>query len=182
MATPVEDTISAGNTAPNVDTTVTTTNVESFKVNLPNGKVLDAYKGGIEDQLVSFLNSDWKSMSEADLKAKWFNFDNLNFVTGQATLVAESEKQLDNIAEILKAFPDAKIKIGGYTDASGDAAFNKKLSQDRADAAKNGLVKRGVGSQITGAEGYGSAMAKYPATASDAERESDRHVSVSVRK
>lgn len=160
----------------------TATGPESIKVQLPNGKELDAFKGGIEDELVTFLKTDWKSLSADSLKNRWFNFDNLNFNSGTAVLVPESEKQLDNIAEILKAFPDAKIKIGGYTDVTGNAAANKKLSQDRADAAKNGLDKRGVASQVTGAEGYGSQFAKYPATASDAEKATDRHVSVSVRK
>ena len=155
---------------------------ESIPVQLPNGKELDAYKGGIEDELVTFLKSDLKSLSADSLKNRWFDFDNLNFNSGTAVIVPESEKQLDNIAEILKAFPDAKIKIGGYTDVTGDAAANKKLSQARADAAKNGLDKRGVGSQVVGAEGYGSQFAKYPATASDAEKATDRHVSVSVRK
>ena len=155
---------------------------ESIKVKLPNGKELDAYKGGIEDQLVTFLSGDWKSLSADSLKNKWFDFDNLNFNTGTATLKPESEKQLDNIAEILKAFPDAKIKIGGYTDVTGNPAANKKLSQDRADAAKNGLDKRGVAKQVIGAEGYGSQYAKYPASATDAEKATDRHVSVSVRK
>ncbi len=155
---------------------------ESIKVQLPNGKELDAYKGGIEDELITFLKSDWKSLSADSLKNRWFNFDNLNFNTGTAILLPESEKQLDNIAEILKAFPNAKIKIGGYTDSTGDPAANKKLSQQRADTAKNGLDKRGVSSQVIGAEGYGSAYAKYPASASDEDRATDRHVSVSVRK
>lgn len=162
--------------------TPASTTPESIKVKLPNGKELDAYKGGIEDQLVTFLSGDWKSLSADSLKNKWFDFDNLNFNTGTATLKPESEKQLDNIAEILKAFPDAKIKIGGYTDVTGNAAANKKLSQDRADAAKDGLDKRGVAKQVIGAEGYGSQFAKYPATATDAEKATDRHVSVSVRK
>ena len=158
------------------------TTAESIKVKLPNGKELDANKGGIEDQLVTFLSGDWKSMSNDDLKAKWFNFDDLNFNTGTATLVPQSEKQLDNIAEILKAFPDAKLKIGGYTDATGDAGKNKALSKDRAMAAKKGLDNRGVGKQVTDAEGYGSEFAKAAATAPDSERAMDRHVSVSVRK
>lgn len=171
----------------NADTSVATpapvaTAPESIKVKLPNGKELDAYKGGIEDQLVTFLNSDWKSLSDDSLKNRWFNFDNLNFNTGTATLKPESEKQLDNIAEILKAFPGAKIKIGGYTDVTGNSADNKELSQNRANAAKNGLDKRGVGKQVVGAEGYGSQFAKYPATDTDEEKATDRHVSISVRK
>ena len=171
----------SGDTATGVTAPMTTT-AESIKVELPNGKVLDAYRGGIEDQLVTFLKSDWKSLSNDSLKNRWFDFDNLNFNTGNAVLIPESEKQLDNIAEILKAFPEAKIKIGGYTDASGDASANKKLSKDRADAAKTGLDKRGAGRQVGDTEGYGSEFAKYPATATDQEKAADRHVSVSVRK
>lgn len=167
---------------PETPVVVASTSPESIKVKLPNGKELDAYKGGIEDQLVTFLSGDWESQSDDDLKAKWFNFDNLNFNTGTAILTAESEKQLDNIAEILKAYPDAKIKIGGYTDVTGDAAANKKLSQERANSAKDGLEKRGVGKQVTGAEGYGSEFAKAAASASEADRALDRHVAVSVRK
>jgi outer membrane protein OmpA-like peptidoglycan-associated protein len=163
-------------------TTPPDTTAGSIKVQLPNGKQLEANKGGIEDQLVTFLNSNWKSLSDDSLKNRWFNFDNLNFNLGTATITPASEKQLDNIAEILKAYPDAKIKIGGYTDASGNVADNKKLSGDRANAAKAGLDKRGVGSQVTGAEGYGSQYAKYEASAPDDQRALDRHVSVSVRK
>ena len=179
--TPV-DTSAVMNTDTSMAAAPVVTTPESIKVTLPSGKELDAHKGGIEDELVTFLNSNWKSLSNDSLKNKWFDFDNLNFDFGKATIVPASEKQLDNISEILKAFPDAKIKIGGYTDSTGDAAANKKLSQDRADAAKAGLVKRGVGAQVIGAEGYGSQYAKYPATASEEERATDRRVSVSVRK
>ena len=167
-----------------VSTTVTTAVVtapESIKVKLPNGKELDANRGGIEDQLVTFLSGNWKGMSEDALKEKWFDFDNLNFNTGKATLLPESERQLKNIAEILKAFPDAKIKIGGYTDASGNTMANKRLSQDRADAAKAGLERLGVSAQVLEAEGYGSEFAKFPADASEDQRVLDRHVSISVR-
>ncbi|HVZ95357.1 MAG TPA: OmpA family protein [Chitinophagaceae bacterium] len=163
-------------------TTPTTTGPVSIKVKLPNGKELDALKGGIEDQLVTFLSGDWKSMSDSALKVKWFNFDNLNFETGTATLTGGSGQQLNNIAEILKAFPDAKIKIGGYTDATGNAQTNKKLSQERADTAKANLDRMGVSTQVVGAEGYGSEFAKYKASDPDSLRALDRHVSVNVRK
>jgi hypothetical protein len=72
-------------------TTPADTTSGSIKVKLPNGKELEANKGGIEDQLVTFLNSDWKSLSDDSLKNKWFNFDNLNFNLGTATITASSE-------------------------------------------------------------------------------------------
>ncbi len=62
---------------------------------------------------------------------------------------------------ILKAYPKAKIKIGGYTDKTGDAAVNKKLSNERAQTVAAALKADGsVAAQVKGAEGYGSEFAK----------------------
>jgi len=154
---------------------------ESLKVKLINGTEIDAYKGGIEDKLVTFLNSDYKALGADSLKKIWFDFDNLNFNTASAELTPESQKQVDNMTAILKAYPKVKLKIGGYTDKVGDETINKKLSGDRAKSVKDALTKAGVGAQITDAEGYGSAFAKHPADAPESERVTDRRVSVSVR-
>ncbi|WP_333862993.1 OmpA family protein [Sphingobacterium sp.] len=154
---------------------------ERTEVVLPNGVKLAAFKGGIEDQLVQFLKSDYKSLGEDSLKNTWFDFDNLNFKTGTAEVLPESQVQLSNLAAILKAFPAANIKIGGYTDKTGNEDFNKKLSLERATAVKDYLGKDGLSKQVTGAEGYGSQFAKYNADAPETDRILDRHVSVSVR-
>ena len=152
--------------------------MESIKVTLPDGVELDAYRGGIEDKLVTFLN-DPASQGGKDV---WFDFDNLNFQTGSAEITAESMRQVNNIAAILKAYPKLKIKIGGYTDKSGDVAVNKKLSQDRADAVLKALKDTGSNSaQLVGAEGYGSEFAKAAADAPDEERRLDRRIAVGVR-
>jgi outer membrane protein OmpA-like peptidoglycan-associated protein len=160
-----------------VKTDVVTITKEPLKVKLPNGVELDAYKGGIEDLLVAFL---------LDPNAKpgndnWFDFNDLNFKFGTAEIVPESRKEVDNIAEILKAFPNTKIKLGGYTDKVGDEAANKKISGERAAAVAAALKELGVGGQVEGAEGYGSEFAKYPASAPEEDRIKDRRVSVSVR-
>jgi outer membrane protein OmpA-like peptidoglycan-associated protein len=160
---------------------MTETTKESLKVKLINGTEIDAFKGGIEDKLVAFLNTDYKALGADSLKNIWFDFDNLNFKTGSAELTAESQKQVDNMTAILKAYPAVKLKIGGYTDKVGDEAANKKLSGDRAGSVKAALDKAGVGAQITGAEGYGSAFAKHPSDAPESDRVTDRRVSVSVR-
>ena len=169
-------------TAPVVhDTTVkkevVTVVKEPLKVKLPNGVELDAYKGGIEDLLVAFLN-DPAALAGKD---NWFDFNDLNFKFGTAEIVPESRKEVDNIVQILKAYPKVKIKIGGYTDKVGDEAANKKLSGERATAVANALKDAGVGAQVEGAEGYGSEFAKYPADAPEEDRIKDRRVSVSVR-
>jgi outer membrane protein OmpA-like peptidoglycan-associated protein len=151
---------------------------ESMKVKLPDGSELDAYRSGIEDQLISFLN-DATSKPGKDV---WFDFDNLNFKTGSADITDESKVQIQNIAAILKAYPKVKIKIGGYTDKTGDSLNNLKLSQSRADAVESALKASGVNAaQLVGAEGYGSQYATVSASASDDERKKDRRISVSVR-
>ncbi|POY35944.1 hypothetical protein C3K47_12090 [Solitalea longa] len=168
---------------PSTDTLITTQtdtvviSREPIKLKLPNGVELDAYKGGIEDLLIIFINDSLAASG----KDNWFDFNELNFQFGTAEIIPESESELNNIIKILQAYPKVKIKIGGYTDKIGDEVANKKLSQDRADAIAAALKAAGVGSQVVGAEGYGSEFAKYPADAPEADRIKDRRVSVSVR-
>ena len=111
-----------------------------------------------------------------------FSHSDLNFEHNTANVLPESQKQLDNIAQILTAYPEVKVKIGGYTDKTGDEAVNTKISQERADFIKSQLTSMGVGAQVLGAEGYGSKFAKVAATASDAERASDRKMAVRFSK
>lgn len=168
------------------DTTAPTTAPARTDENIDlNGVTLKGYKGGMEDQMIAFLKSDGykNAADDAALKDKWYDFDHVNFKMGSATeLEAGSQGQLDNLVAILKAFPDAKIKIGGYTDKTGNEAANVKLSKERAEYIKAALVKAGVGAQVLEAEGYGSKFAKVDAKASDAERASDRKMAVRFAK
>ncbi len=166
----------------NGSTTTTTTTRVTKEVVINDQVKLNAYTDGIEDKLVTFLNKgDYKTMTEEQLKETWFDFDNLNFEHGTANVLPESQQQLDNIAQILSAFPNVKIKIGGYTDKTGDEAVNKKISKDRAEAVKKFLTDKGLGNQVVDAEGYGSEFAVHPADASEELRVTDRKVAVSVR-
>lgn len=176
----ITDTIPVNNE--NNVTTVATTRVEE-EVDL-NGTKLKAYQGGLEGQLISYLNSgNYASATDESLKDTWYTFDNVNFKMGSSTELEDgSQTQLDNLVAILKAFPDAKIKIGGYTDKTGDAAKNKALSQKRADFIKESLTKSGVGGQVLSAEGYGSEFASIPAEASDEERAVDRKMAIRFAK
>lgn len=149
------------------------------------GVKLKAFQGGLEQQLVAFLTSGGYEQvnDDSELKSKWYNFDNVNFKIGSSSVLEEgSEVQLANLVAILKAFPNAKIKIGGYTDKTGNEDTNKKISQYRADFIKTELTKAGVGNQVISAEGYGSEFAKVPAEASDEERAVDRKMAVRFAK
>ena len=95
-------------------------------------------------------------------KETWFTLDRLTFETGSATLKPSSAEQLKNLAGIMKTYPNLKLKLGGYTDNTGDEAANMKLSQERAEAAKNAIVREGVDGRRMEAEGYGSQHAVCP--------------------
>lgn len=150
------------------------------QISLPSGLKINAYPGGIEDQIVKFLQSDeYKNSTNDDLKNKWFDFDAINFEFGSGTqLTPESENQIKNIVSIIKEFPNTKIKIGAYTDKKGNSSANLKLSQQRADVIKEILIKNGLDKQVVGAEGYGDQFAKVDINASDEERAKDRRISL----
>lgn len=150
------------------------------QISLPSGLKINAYPGGIEDQIVKFLQSnEYKNSTNDDLKNKWFDFDAINFEFGSGTqLTPESENQIKNIVSIIKEFPNTKIKIGAYTDKKGNSSANLKLSQQRADVIKDILIKNGLDKQVVGAEGYGDQFAKVDINASDEERAKDRRISL----
>ncbi|HWW97803.1 MAG TPA: OmpA family protein [Edaphobacter sp.] len=122
-----------------------------FTLKLPNGVSLNVPQTGIENQLATFIADSSKAVD----KTTWFNFDRLTFDTGKDTLQASSQEQLDNVVAILKAYPNVHVKIGGYTDNTGNAAANLKLSDDRAKNVMTALVAGGIDQSRLEAKGYG---------------------------
>ncbi|MBF5026706.1 OmpA family protein [Planobacterium oryzisoli] len=142
---------------------------------LPNNASVEAYEGGIEQQITTFLSSpEYAEATNEILKDRWFDFDNLNFEFGTTQLTPESQVQLENIRSILKAYPDAKIKIGAYSDRKGDDQLNLELSQKRAEAVKSALNS----AQVVEAEGYGEQFSTVAESASDQQRQIDRRTSI----
>jgi len=82
----------------------------------------------------------------------------INFPTGSAEVPASITRFLENAASDLKQVPKGYVlEIAGYTDNTGDAAINLELSQRRADAVRDALIKAGADPDILLAKGYGSA-------------------------
>lgn len=80
----------------------------------------------------------------------------INFATGSAAIPPEDGEVLKQAAGAIKSLPpDTMIEVGGYTDNTGDAAANQKLSQQRAEAVVSELVKSGVDAKMLKAKGYG---------------------------
>ena len=84
-----------------------------------------------------------------------FDARKVQFVTGSAQLTKPAMTELDKGAQILKAHPAINISIEGHTDNTGTAAGNQKLSEKRAAAVKNYLVKKGIGADRMVTSGYG---------------------------
>ncbi len=109
-----------------------------------------------------------------------FRFNNLNFAVGSADISGETT-EVDNLAEVLKAYPDVKVQVAGYTDNTGDAAKNKTLSESRANSVKARLVAQGIDEGRISVMGYG---ADNPAASNDTAegRAENRRIEISVVK
>jgi OmpA-OmpF porin, OOP family len=119
-------------------------------VQLPTGEKLSVREGGFLQNFNTFL----ADKSDTNLP-KRFVFDDLNFETGTATLTAASGATVDQLATLLKAYPSVNVTLEGHTDATGDAAANKQLSEQRAEAVKAKLVQAGIGAERISTGGFG---------------------------
>jgi K(+)-stimulated pyrophosphate-energized sodium pump len=152
-------------------------NIETTTLDVNGVKLNIASSGNpVESSLLEFIKSD-----KAVDKDTWFDFDRLLFETGSANLKPQSKEQLENVAEILKAYPAVAIKLGGYTDNTGDAAANLKLSSERAQSVKKSLADLGVDNARLESEGYGE---EHPVASNDTEegRAQNRRISIRVTK
>ena len=126
-------------------TTTTTTNtvapgapaVAVEKVTLPGGKTLDLEPKTLNYELSSFLAS-------GDAPPRRFTFDHLNFATDSAALPADAQQTVSALAQILTAYPKAKVELAGYADSTGADPHNVQLGTQRAEAVQKALAAQGV--------------------------------------
>lgn len=78
------------------------------------------------------------------------------FNTGSATLLAQSEPALQQIAALLTANPGWKVAVEGHTDTIGGDAYNLDLSQRRAAAVRDALATRGIDAKRLTVAGHGA--------------------------
>ncbi len=78
-----------------------------------------------------------------------FDFD-------KATIKEGYYKDIDDLVNVMKDYPDLNVVIEGHTDNIGKAEYNKKLSQERADAIKKYMVEKGgIDAARIDAQGFG---------------------------
>lgn len=159
----------------NGDFVYDTGNIQEIQLN--GGKKIKIGEGS---QLYQMYNSV-KNKDQGVLDSnKWFTVENLYFETGSSDLKVGSEVQLLNLVEIMNAYPSLKIKLGGYTDNSGNEESNQKLSNLRAQTAKLKLLELGISGDRVEAEGYGSQHPVCAANDTDECMAKNRRIDVRV--
>ncbi|MCE3228829.1 MAG: OmpA/MotB domain protein [Bacteroidetes bacterium] len=79
----------------------------------------------------------------------------INFETGKADIKSESQKTVDQIAQMMKDNPTLKVSIEGHTDNAGNAAANQTLSDNRAKSVMNAVTAKGIDKARMTSKGWG---------------------------
>ena len=144
------------------------------KRKLPDNVDLNIPVNGVKLRLLGIIDG-----SSTVSQNSWLDFDRLLFDTGSSTLRADSSEQIDNVAAILKAYPNATLKLAGYTDNVGSAQQNLELSHARAESVKAALVARGIAPDRLSTEGFGEQSASADNSTAEG-RARNRRVCVQV--
>lgn len=107
------------------------------------------------EQAGSAATGGCPGIAKADKEVLDFAVQAVGFETGKATLLNSSFEFLDQLTEILKKYPNHKLKIGGHTDSIGDSETNQILSQNRAKTCYDYFIKNGIAKERLSYKGYG---------------------------
>ncbi len=126
-------------TAETTTTTATTTAapLKVEEVTLPGGQKVSLETAGLNYELQRYLAS-------SEPTPRTFTFDKLNFDTASAAIRPADQANVDALAQILSAYPKAKVRIVGYTDARGSSPSNAQLGKQRAESVAAALTAKGV--------------------------------------
>lgn len=89
-------------------------------------------------------------------RGKLVVFGKIQFATGSEQILPKSEQLVDEMAAALRDHPQfRRVEIQGHTDSAGEADYNLKLSERRAESVKRALVRRGVAADRLVPKGHG---------------------------
>ena len=113
------------------------------------------------------------------LDGEWIVLDEIRFATGTARLL--DARQLNGVAALLKRNPSVVIKVGGFTDDSGNEEKNVQLSVERAINVAQRLADLGVSRNNLYYEGFGARMPLCSETASEACKTLNRRIAIQIQ-
>jgi outer membrane protein OmpA-like peptidoglycan-associated protein len=105
--------------------------------------------------------------------------DYLKFEFDKAELRTEDRELLSRVAGILLTSQDYTVSVNGHTDDQGSAEYNQKLSERRAQAVRDYLVKAGLPAEIVSVTGHGKSLPVVPGSSEEA-RAKNRRVELAI--
>lgn len=100
-------------------------------------------------------NSGCPLIEEEEQEVLDLAMESVKFDSNRATLKPSSFKNLNDVAEILKRYPDYKLRIAGHTDSTGSRELNQRLSEQRARSCYEYLASRGISASRMSYVGFG---------------------------
>jgi len=136
---------------------------------------VDPLQAALKDLGATVTNKEIKIALAADVL---FDFD-------KADLRSAARPELEKVAAVLKAYPNAAITIEGHTDGKGNDQYNQRLSERRAESIRRWLAENGISTRMN-ARGFGKTKPVAPNTkpngADDPEgRQKNRRVEITVK-
>ncbi len=103
----------------------------------------------------------------------------VTFGFDSSELTSDARSSLNDVASILSEYRDTRVNIAGHTDSTGDADYNQRLSERRADSVGNYLAQSGVSRDRLQMSGYGETQ---PVASNDSEegRAQNRRVEITL--
>jgi len=127
------------------------------------GSYMDKQEQSLRSAMASTENASIQrsqNVLTATFKANAF------FDSDSSILKAGAYTELERVAQVLRDFPETRIRVEGHTDARGSAEHNMQLSERRAQAVSNALIQRGVDPMRMETIGFGESQ---PVSSNDAD-------------
>lgn len=110
-----------------------------------------------ENKLRELLRGTGVSVTRYDDRIVLNMPNNLTFDTNSAVLKPFGVETMRSVAAVMKEYNKTDARIVGYTDSTGSAQLNKRLSTERAESVANSLAAQGISSQRLRTFGAGPA-------------------------
>jgi len=115
--------------------------------------------GGNQPEIQAAIDQAKKEPDNSGMETVTINepirLNNIYYDFDDDKILPDAEKDLSFLVELMKKYPDMVIELSSHTDAQGNDAYNERLSQRRAQSAKNWMVAHGIKENRIEAVGYG---------------------------
>jgi outer membrane protein OmpA-like peptidoglycan-associated protein len=131
-----------------------------------------------KEPVVTKVDTDTKAKIEKEI-SDILALENIEFEVNKANLTEKGKAVVDKVAEVLKRYPNVRVRIEGHTDSDGKAEYNKQLSKDRVDRVKAELIMMDIDSNRLETVGFGESQPLVP-NSSRANKAKNRRVEFKV--